>query len=322
MRPAALLLTWALGACAALAPAAALAQAGEDPQQLAAAQAIFDQAVVAMNDKRFDEACPRLEEVVKLIPAGIGARMTLAECYEGAGKSASAWTTYVVVEGAARAAGQAEREKTAHERAEALRPKLAQLTIVVPDAVRSVPGLAVRRDGVDVGPVQLGVPLPVDRGEHRIVASADGRAARTTTIEVPEDGATLTVTIEGWPDAPPPPPAPAVPGGGPPVQRWLGLGLAGLGLVGLGVGTVFGVGALGKQSEAEPHCDAKNVCDAEGLRLREEGLASGDAATAFFVAGGVLLGAGAVLFLTAPKAAPARVGVAVGPASAQVVGQW
>src|SRR5262245_14421848 len=112
------------------------------------AQALYEQAVAAMDKKDYASACPSLEEVVRLIPEGVGAKLTLAECYEGAGRLASAWTGYALAEAAAAKENQREREQKAHARAEALKPKLARLTIVVPEAVRALPGLAITRDGV------------------------------------------------------------------------------------------------------------------------------------------------------------------------------
>jgi len=55
-----------------------------------------------------------------------------------------------------------------------LKPKLAQLTIVVPEAMRGLPGLEVKRDDVTVGAAQWGVRLPVDKGRHAVVVTATG----------------------------------------------------------------------------------------------------------------------------------------------------
>src|SRR5580693_8301481 len=60
----------------------------------AVAQALFDAAVQAMSDKAYDRACPKLEEVVQLMPGKVGALMQLAQCYDEWGKSASAWGRY------------------------------------------------------------------------------------------------------------------------------------------------------------------------------------------------------------------------------------
>lgn len=45
--------------------------------------------------------------MTRLVPEGLGAKLTLAECYESQGKLASAWTQYTVVESMAARTGQA-----------------------------------------------------------------------------------------------------------------------------------------------------------------------------------------------------------------------
>src|SRR5690242_15851378 len=77
-----------------------------DPQALGAAQAIFDSAQALMASHNYAEACPKLEEVVRLVPSGVGAKVQLAKCYDEAGRLASAWAAYLVAENAASTAGQ------------------------------------------------------------------------------------------------------------------------------------------------------------------------------------------------------------------------
>src|SRR4051794_13843510 len=69
-----------------------------DPQALGAAQAVFDSAQGLMAAREYAAACPKLEEVVRLVPAGVGAKLQLAKCYDEAGRVASAWAAYVVAE--------------------------------------------------------------------------------------------------------------------------------------------------------------------------------------------------------------------------------
>src|SRR4051794_7984624 len=120
----------ALSAALAL-PGAAAAQTGP-PDAAAAAQALFDSARERMERGLFDEACPRLEEAVRLAPTAVGAKLRLGECYEGQRRYASAWTMFLAAEAAAKAAGQTDREQKARDRASALEPRLSRLTVVVP----------------------------------------------------------------------------------------------------------------------------------------------------------------------------------------------
>ncbi|WP_437805522.1 hypothetical protein [Sorangium sp. So ce1078] len=176
---------------------AALVGGGRDARaDTAAAQALFDAARQLMAQGKYADACPKLEESQRLDP-GIGTRFNLAACYEQLGRTASAWSTFLDVAGAAKAAGQVEREKVARQRATALEPRLIRLTITAPaDAPAD---LQVKRDGAPVGRAQWGMPVPVDPGKHTIEAAAAGRSPFVKTVELTRAGATETVAIPPLP---------------------------------------------------------------------------------------------------------------------------
>lgn len=180
----------------AAAPSPARAQSGVMPT--AAARALYDRAVEAMNDKDFEAACPKLEEAVKLEPEALGAKLKLGECYEQLGKLASAWTTYLQVEGAASKLSQDARRRRAHEAAEALGPKLATVVVEVRDEVRDLEGLRIKLDGTLLNRPLWGVPVPADRGEHVIEASATGKKTLKKVFEVVADGERLTLRLPSW----------------------------------------------------------------------------------------------------------------------------
>src|SRR5262245_3532350 len=175
-------------------PAVATGQ-GVDPQNALAAQALCEQASGERDARNYLSACRKLEEVTRLVPEGIGAKLTLGECYEALGKLASAWSQYALVEGMAARFGQPERAQKAAEQARRLRSKLATLAIEVPAAMRSLPGLSIARDGVPVGEAQWGTPLPVDAGGHAIVATAPGYRPWKKQVEVVADGAQVVVRV-------------------------------------------------------------------------------------------------------------------------------
>lgn len=179
------------------------AQSGEGAQT-SAATTLWEQALEDMRRQDYASACPRIEEVTRLRPDGLGAKLKLAECYEGAGRLASAWAAYALVEPLAEKANQPERQKTAHDRVEALKPKLATLTIVVPETMRARPGLEIRCDDRVVEPAQWGVPLPVDRGRHVILVTATAMARGEQSEVIETDGTTRTVTIVQPASATPP----------------------------------------------------------------------------------------------------------------------
>ena len=320
-----------------------------DPDTLAAARALHDEAVAALDSKDYAAACPKLERVVQMIPQGLGARLTLAECYEGAGRLASAWKIYVGLEEAAAKEGQRDRQRIAGKKAAELRPKLGRLAVVVPEALRGVPGLEVRRGGEAVGAAVWGIEVPVDRGEHVVTATAPGKRGWERKVAV-EDGAGVSVEVEALEDerpaavapprvAPPPrpagPPGPAVPPKGSEpnesaasrwgTQRIAGVVLAGVGVVGVGVGAGFGLRAIVKKNEsnADGHCHDGNQCDELGFALREDGHTAGTVSTVMFMVAGSAVLWGTTLFLTAPRD---KVGtgaeVAVGPQGILLRGSW
>jgi hypothetical protein len=108
----------------------------------------------------------------------------------------------------------------------------------------------------------------------------------------------------------PPSVVPAVPTGAlseaePPTGRsaapWKAAGVVtlGAGVVALGVGTVFGMQAISKKSDAG--CDSKSTCpNGSALDKLHDAHGAGDLSTIFFVAGGVLAGAGITMWALAP----------------------
>ncbi len=288
----------------------------------AAAQQLFADAKKLIAENKWADACPKLEESQRLDP-GMGTQFNLANCYEHVGKTATAWAAFIEVAGQAKAAGQAPREKAARDRANVLEPKLSRLTVTV----RGVEaGLKVTRDGIDVGRGQWGAPLPIDPGEHRIAASAPGKKPFERVLRVAPDAKTVTVDVPALADEPvaqapviaPVTPAPSAatttattstetttsPEGASTwsSQKTLGLVAGGVGVIGLGIGAGFGLASKAKHDDADTngHCIGDR-CDAEGIDLRHQAVTNGTISTVAFVAGGVLVAGGLVLFLTAPK---------------------
>jgi hypothetical protein len=269
-----------------LTPALASAQSA-DPK-VVAAQTLFDEGRALMSQKRFAEACKKLEASQKLDP-GAGTLINLASCYEQNGQTASAWITF---KDAAAASGTRHPDwaSEANDQAAVLEPKLSRLTLVV----TPTPGLEVKRDGVVVEPSTFGVGLPVDPGSHTIDASAPGHASFTTKIDVGAAKDDKSVTI----------PALAVVSSVP-TQRIVGGVVAGVGGVGVIVGVVFGVIALGKKSDASnpSMCNAEfTTCSPAGKALVDDAKSAGLVSTVALVAGGVLAVGGVVFMLTAPHA--------------------
>lgn len=295
---------------------AALAQ--KAPSQ-AAAQALFEEGRKLMTAGKYSDACPKLAESQKLDP-GAGTLINLAACYDKNGQTASAWATYKEAVSESEKSNRPEWAAKARQRASALEPTLAKLVVVVPDSSR-IAGLAVRRDGADVGSSEWGLAIPVDPGQHQIEATAPGRKPWKTTVQVGKTREAIPVTVpalEPNPEAtkpttqeppartvvaPPPPPAEdAAVGSG---QRTVGLVIAGVGVVGLGVGAVFGLQAMGSKGDAKDRGCASDLVTCptqEGLDAVDSARSRATISTIGIIAGGVLVVGGGVLFLTSPKA--------------------
>jgi hypothetical protein len=301
---------WAGAWVGCIATVTAMASAEPQAADKATAQALFDQGKHLASAGKFQEACSKFEESQRLDP-GIGTQFHLASCYEQAGRTASAWTLFLEVASEARAQKQTDREKVARGRAAALEPKLSKLTISVSDAAKAA-DLEVKRDGVSVGAAQWGAPLPVDPGSHTITASASHKQAWRTTVEVAPSGGSATVTVTPLRDAPAaaPPIAVTQPSAAPPSveapssgRRTSALLLVGAGTLAMGTGGVLGLLAKSKFKSAwdDGHCDDAG-CDPIGSEIQQSAMRRGNVATVVFVSGAVFTAAGAVLWLTAPKA--------------------
>src|SRR5580700_11742277 len=66
----------------------------DEPQKKAAAQELLDQASKAMDSHAYGEACPKVEEAMRLLPGKIGLTMSLGQCYEGLGRLKDALAAY------------------------------------------------------------------------------------------------------------------------------------------------------------------------------------------------------------------------------------
>jgi hypothetical protein len=302
-----------------LLPAALRAQSGDNA---AAARALFSEARTLAAAGKYADACPKFEESLRL-NRGIGTQFNLADCLERTGRTASAWGHFLEVAAGARAAGQAERETVARDRAAALEPKLARLVIQVDDPL---PGLEVRRDGVVVGAASYRTATPVDPGKHVVEATAPGRQRWTDEVVVPAAPGVVTVRVpELVPEAGAPAaavPSPSATGGAgasapPPAamdqtsssssQRTLALVAGGVGVAGLAVGTGFFFKYRSDNGKAEDVCrvGGRSPCPSGSAAKHQELVSSARVARTFtYVGWGVgaagLAGA-AVLWFTAPS---------------------
>jgi hypothetical protein len=295
-------------------------------QDVATAEALFNKGLADMQASKFDTGCPAIAESYRLDPRA-GTLFTLAECEAKAGHFATASARYddylslysrMTPEQQAKQKG---RDKVAKEQKDALAPMIPLLTLQLPKTAPK--DTSVKRDDVVLGAVSIGLALPVNPGEHVIVTQVPGGPAvekkitiakgekKTVDLEVklPQAAPTAQATAS----APPPatgalapssapssePPPPADKGSG---QRTAAFVAGGVGIAGLALGGIMGAMVLGKKSDIDAHCIDIH-CDHDGKAAADSAKTLGLVSTIGFGVGIAGLGASAVLFLTAPKAA-------------------
>jgi hypothetical protein len=304
-----------------LTPGVGHADSGGDK---AAAEALFDAGLALLKSGKHAEACPKLESSQRIDPA-VGTLMYLGECYARLGRTASAWAAFREASSMARALNQLDRAKTATERASALEAELSYLRVTVPPTLAQVE-ITVVRNGVVVPRDLYGVEVPVDPGSIEVKATARGREEfsesvtltakdrKTITLsglapipgadleQAPANAGTTTAMAQNGSGAP------ATTGAvtsdslksDPGMGRLLPIALGAAGVVGLGVGTVYGLKAMSKNSDAEKTCSGATCSDRAGVELTEEAEDAALISNIAFGAGTVLLAAGVVLFITLP----------------------
>jgi hypothetical protein len=279
---------------------------GNDPEQL------FTAAVQLMEQERFAEAIPKLEEAERLDP-GIGTEFNLAVCYEKTGRTGTAYRRFAEVVKLAHASGKKAREEAARDEMTKLEPRLPVLAI---DGATAA--MAIEIDGAAVAGTDL-ARFPVDPGDHDVTASAPQKKPWATRVAAPPPGETLHVAVPELADATETRfvVQPEDRGSG---RRTLGWVLGGVGVASLAVAGVTGVLLLDAHSTADANCttpgpDGKKQCHNADGTVNQPGVDAINRGntllpinTVAWIVGAVGVGAGAVLILTAPK--PPRVSVA------------
>ncbi|MGK3965082.1 tetratricopeptide repeat protein [Sorangium sp. So ce118] len=172
----------------------ALAQANDDEKRIRA-EALNREAAVEMAAGNYKSACPKFKQVVELVPGGIGAKMSLARCYEGWGRLASALKAYQLAELAAKAARD-PRQTAARAKVVELETKVATLRVVVPIPVAALPGLEITLDGEVLGPAAWNKHMPIDRGNYVLRATAKGKQPWTIDVHISPDGFVASRTVQ------------------------------------------------------------------------------------------------------------------------------
>lgn len=281
------------------------------------AEQLFRQGKKLMSEGKLDEACKafegsfRKDEVVSTL-------LNLADCREKNKQYASAWGYFLDAERMTRGdATQSTFNRTARERATALEAKLSYLIINVP-AEANIEGLAITRNGIEVDSAEWNTDIPVDGGEYVIEGKAPGYEAWSTKITVSESGDKESVNVpkfrqrakgpapvaEEGVRAPIPVDRGAQPSSGRKTTGKTVLVSGGVLVLG---GLATGYLAHGKWSDAKSLCGEDLVCDSSADRTEGDALVDaarfrGNVSTILTGVGVVAVGAGAILWWTAPTA--------------------
>jgi len=265
---------------------------------------LFDQGIKEMKAGQFEKACNSFERSIAIYPDS-GTKGSLAMCYEKLNKLASSWLLWREL---ADLAPSAELRKDAASHAKRLEPRVAHYLVKISAAT---PGLALTINGKPTALTDI--PVPIDAGAVIARAYATGRKdwseeltavdGETLTIEVPELVAVdqRETDVDPHRDLPPPPPPPPPHG----KRKLVGLVLAGAGGAMVIAGGVFGFKARGKFADAEDTCGGSiDACNAASLDQAQQQVddarSAGNVSTLLFVAGGVAVAGGIVLYVTAP----------------------
>jgi hypothetical protein len=243
----------------------------------------------------------------------------LAKCEEKAGRIATAAATYdeyiKVYDRLSEPEKleEREREQLAVSRKEALAGELPHITLTLPkDAPEGTRITRKNPYGGEPIDMMLNVPLLIDPGEHFVTVDVPGRPRwarrffvqkgdkKTIELEVPAgEKGTETPSRVGKPVEPVPVYLPQMEPQMSSLRKaaWV---TAGIGAVGVVVGAVAGGLFLGASGRVEKNC-MNNVCNRAGEEATDQARTTGPVSLAGLIAGGVVLAAGAVMFVVDPS---------------------
>lgn len=287
-----------------------------DERTRSAARELAEQGAAALQNGDTNGAIDKLErayQIMRLPTVGLYSARALAK----GGRLVDAAERYVDVTrwSGPSDARQAQAQADAARERDELLPRIPNVTLVIEGANPS--DVTVTLDGHAVLAALVGAPQPIDPSHH--VAKA---TRGTESVEQPFDiaeGQNLSVSLKlgaapAAAAAPPPAPvaSPAVTAPTSPpeadksssgwgTQKIVAVSLAGAGLVSGIVAGVFTGSALSKKSDADKYCKGSACTDQRGVTLLADARSAGTVATITGIAGIALVGAGAVLFFTAPS---------------------
>lgn len=298
---------WAAFAAALLVSIPAVAD--PTPQDISQARDLGQQALAASESGNYAESERLWTAASNLYPAAPTLTLGLARAQAKQGKYVLARENYnkIIREQAnSTNASQAFKDALAAAQAEieGVAAKIARVTIIVEGGP---PNPSVTVDNDAVATAGLGVPRPIDPGQHTIRATAEGYSPTETTFQVAEAGSAearlkLTKDPSAKPTEPGPGPKVTQPPGEVTTKRDHTLAIIALGVGGAGLvfGGVTGALAMGKHGDLDKTCTG-GKCPSTLQGDVDSFHTMATLSTVGFIVGGVGVAAGAVLWFTAPK---------------------
>lgn len=293
----------------------------QSDEQRAAARSLAGEGARACSEERWQDCVnlfQRAESVVHAPPH----LLYMARAEEKLGHIVRARELYLKIsrEHLADSAPQAfkDAQTAAADGAQKLEPRIAYLTIqLAGDGGKPV---EVTMDGEAVPAALIGVPRPVDPGEHRLEGKGEHLSAAPQAVNL-ADGqrAAATITFVAAPDAAAVAAAPvaaqsasaATPedsgSGGTNTMRIASYAAFGVGVVGLGIGTGFLLSSASKRSDADKlyadkcPCSKDDPAAAQVASLDDSARSAQTISIIGFVVGGVGVATGTVLFFLSGK---------------------
>lgn len=266
------------------------------------ADILFREGREAMKRGDAAAACPKFAESQRLDPAP-GTLINLSECEEALGKLTDAWRH--IQQAAQQLPDGDDRLPIVREQAETLDRRIPRLTVRLrPHAPASS---TIVLDGQER--VTPGTTIVVDPGSHVVATSAPGWRTHMATIRVAEsERAQLLVAPEPLPaERPAPQPGSA--------RKAWGWTLGGIGVAGLVTAGVSALVLNHKQTTVFAHCQDK-LCDQQGYDAARAGRSLEPLFYGALVVGGLGLGVGSALLITAPDKPRTTVTASVLPGGA------
>jgi hypothetical protein len=339
--------------CVVAASATAAGHALAEPSELdkANARKLFNEGLDLRKAGDHKGALEKLEAADAIFATPKG-RLELARERQIDNKLVEAYAAYLSVANVA-VAPKDEAKYTAH-RAEAaklaseLEPKIPTLKVTV-EGVPPGKKPTVQIDGSLVPDAALGETRMVNPGKHVVTARVENGPPSTSDVSLKEgDKRVVVLTLKAAPNATPtepvgadapaptsfeskPPPSPPQKEEAPTKdpgesQRLVAIVTGGLGVAGLAVGTYFGLSARSKASDADALCPTSTTCRTqEGATLRHDAIGKANVATLAFIGSTVLVGAGVVLWVTAPSSSSdskPQTALVLGPGSIGLHGRF